>query len=248
VARFLIVAACLTCLAGCSSATKLSDLWPPNNSDASASEASAADSGGFKLSDLWKPKGSDAASDSPAANSGEQKMNNLWTPKNSDGSKWGVDNSDGPTGSVSVTPAEAGPGAPVAPLAKPGLLGGDPHDDLQLAKKYFRANNYGLAEKAFRSAVEQHPHDAEAWVGLAASYDRLHRFDLADRAYQEAIRLVGRTPEILNNLGFSYLLRGDYARAQKIFREALIKDPANPYIQANLRLLEESGREGKAVQ
>jgi len=153
------------------------------------------------------------------------------------------------TGSVVVQPAEPGPsGEPFAPLAKPGLLGDDPNDDLQRGKRYFRSNNFGLAEQSFRTAAEKHPRDAEAWVGLAASYDRLHRFDLADRAYQEAIRLVGRTPEILNNLGFSYLLRGDYARAQKIFREALIKDPANPYIQANLRLLEESGREGKAVQ
>jgi tetratricopeptide (TPR) repeat protein len=153
------------------------------------------------------------------------------------------------TGSIVVQPAEPGPsGEPFAPLAKPGLLGDDPNDDLQRGKRYFRSNDFGLAEQSFRTAAEKHPRDAEAWVGLAASYDRLHRFDLADRAYQEAIRLVGRTPEILNNQGFSYLLRGDYARAQKTFREALIKDPANPYIQANLRLLEDSGREGKAVQ
>jgi len=143
VARVLIVvAACLTWLGGCSSATKLSDLWTSKGSEASSG---------------------------PATDAGET------------------------TGSVAVQPAEPGPsGEPVAPPAKPGLLGDDPHDDLQLAKKYFRSNNYGLAEKSFRSAVEKHPRDAEAWVGLAASYDRLHRFDLADRAYQEAIRIVGR--------------------------------------------------------
>jgi Flp pilus assembly protein TadD len=148
-----------------------------------------------------------------------------------------------------VQPAEPGPsGEPIAPLAKPGLLGDDPHDDLQLAKKYFRSNNYGLAEKRFRSAVEKHPRDAEAWVGLAASYDRLHRFDLADRAYQEAIRIVGPTAEILNNQGFSYMLRGDYARAHKKLDEAQAKDPASPYVAANMRLLEDSYRAGKAVQ
>jgi tetratricopeptide (TPR) repeat protein len=153
------------------------------------------------------------------------------------------------TGSVVVPPAEPGPsGEPVAPLAKPGLLGDDPNDDLQRGKRYFHSNNFGLAEQSFRSAAEKHPRDAEAWVGLAASYDRLHRFDLADRAYQEAIRLIGRTPEILNNQGFSYMLRGDYARAQKTLREAQLKDPTNPYIQANVRLLEDSGREGKAIQ
>ena len=148
-----------------------------------------------------------------------------------------------------VQPAEPGPsGEPVAPLSSPALLGDDPNDDLALGKKYFRSNNFGLAEHSFRSAVEKHPRDAEAWVGLAASYDRLHRFDLADRAYVEATRIVGPTPEILNNQGFSYMLRGDYERARKKLDEAQNRDPGNPYIQANMRLLQDSYREGKAVQ
>jgi Tfp pilus assembly protein PilF len=191
-ARVLIaVAACLTCLGGCSTSTKLSDLGKPDDSLASADS----------------------------------------------------------TGSVVVSPAEPGPsGEPVAPLSKPGLVGDDPNDDVQLGKKYFRANNFGLAEKSFRSAAEKHPRDAEAWVGLAASYDRLHRFDLADRAYAQAIRIIGPTTELLNDQGFSYMLRGDYARAHKTLEEAQARDPANPYVQANLRLLEDSYRQGKAVQ
>jgi tetratricopeptide (TPR) repeat protein len=153
------------------------------------------------------------------------------------------------TNSIVTQPAEPGPsGEPVAPLAKPGFLGDDPNDDLQTGKKYFRANNFGLAQRSFQSAVEKHPNDAEAWVGLAASYDRLHRFDLADRAYSQGIRLIGRTPEILNDQGFSFMLRGDYARAHKTLQEAQSKDPNNPYIQANLQLLEQSYRNGKSVQ
>jgi hypothetical protein len=153
------------------------------------------------------------------------------------------------TGTVVTQPAEPGPaGEPVAPLSKPGHLGDDPNDDLQLGKRYFRSNNFGLAEKSFRSAVEKHPDDAEAWLGLAASYDRLRRFDLADRAYNQAIRLVGPTAEILNDQGFSYMLRGDYARARKKLEEAQARDPANPYVQANMQLLRESYRSGKSVQ
>jgi Tfp pilus assembly protein PilF len=153
------------------------------------------------------------------------------------------------TGSVKTPPAEPGPsGEPVAPLAAPGLLGDAPDDDLQQGKRYFRANNFGLAEKSFRAALGHHPNDAEAWVGLASTYDRLHRFDLADRAYAQAIRLIGPTPEILNNQGFSYMLRGDYARARQKLMEAQKKDPANPYVRANLELLEESAGEGKSVQ
>jgi Tfp pilus assembly protein PilF len=153
------------------------------------------------------------------------------------------------TGSITTQPAEPGPsGEPVAPLAKPGFLGDDPNDDLQLGKKYFRSNNFGLAERNFQSAVQKHPNDAEAWVGLAASYDRLRRFDLADRAYSQAMSLIGRTPELLNDQGFSYMLRGDYGRAHKMLQEAQAKDPGNPYVQANLQLLEQSYRDGKSIQ
>jgi tetratricopeptide (TPR) repeat protein len=153
------------------------------------------------------------------------------------------------TGTVVVPPAEPGPsGELAAPLAKPGLFGDDPNDELSLGKKYFRSNNFGLAERHFRKAVESRPRDGESWMGLAASYDRLHRFDLADRAYAEAIRIVGATPEILNNQGFSYMLRGDYARAHKKLEQAQEKDPGNPYVQANMKLLQDSSLKGKAVQ
>ena len=125
------------------------------------------------------------------------------------------------------------------------LLGTDPNDDLSLGKKHFRNNNFGLAEQHFRRAVELHPQDAEAWMGLAASYDRLRRFDLADRAYEQATRIAGPTVEILNNQGFSYMLRGDYRRALKTLKVAEAKDPGNKFVQNNLRLLAESSKKGK---
>jgi Flp pilus assembly protein TadD len=130
----------------------------------------------------------------------------------------------------------------------PGLLGSDPYDELSLGKKYFRSNNYGIAEKHFRRAAESHPRDAEAWLGLAASYDRLRRFDLADRAYGQAVGILGPTAEILNNQGYSYMLRGDYKRAHAALVAAQRKDPTNKYVENNLRLLEESYRKGKAIQ
>lgn len=137
---------------------------------------------------------------------------------------------------------------PLGVPAQPGLLGSDPNDDLSLGKKFYRSSNFGLAEKHFRRAVEGHPRDAEAWLGLAASYDRLRRFDLADRAYGQAIGIVGPTVEILNNQGYSYMLRGDYKRARDKLALAQRKDPANRFVQNNLRLLEASVRNGKAIQ
>jgi Flp pilus assembly protein TadD len=133
---------------------------------------------------------------------------------------------------------------PLAPGAQ--VMGEDPKDDLSLGKRHYKEQNYGLAEKHFRKAVEAQPRTAEAWIGLAASYDRLRRFDLADRAYEQAINLIGPTPELLNNQGFSYLLRGDYKLARKKLAAAQAKDPDSKYIQNNIDLLNEvsSGKKG----
>jgi Flp pilus assembly protein TadD len=133
------------------------------------------------------------------------------------------------------------------PPATPQMLGADPNDDLSIGKKYFRQGSYGLAERHFRKAVELHPRDAEAWVGLAAAYDRLRRFDLADRAYDQAVGLLGPTPAILNNRGYSYMLRGDHKRARTTLMSAQARDPGNPYIANNLQMLDESARKAKAI-
>src|SRR5580698_3765518 len=184
-----------------------------------------------KFGDLLKPNSSTAANDTATNDAGN-----------------GAQPAE-VTGSFTTQPAEPGPsGEPVAPLSKPGHVGDDPNDDLQLAKRYFRSNNFGQAEKSFRTAVEKRPNDAEAWVGLAATYDRLHRFDLADRAYTQAIQIVGETAEILNDQGFSYMLRGDYTRAHKKLQQAQAKDPSNPYVHANMQLLEEAYHDGSAIQ
>jgi len=139
------------------------------------------------------------------------------------------------------------PGAQPDAVPK-GLVGNDPHDDLNLGKKQFRAANFGLAETYFRRSVELHPRDLESWVGLAASYDRLRRFDLADRAYDQAAKIGGPSAELLNNWGYSYMLRGDYRRARETLLKARALEPGNPYVKNNLELLEASFREGRAVQ
>ncbi len=154
-------------------------------------------------------------------------------------------NGEETTGSIAVPVTGPGPGQTPAST---GVLGDDPKDDLNLGKKHYRENSFGLAEQHFRRAVELGPNSVEAWVGLAASYDKLRRFDLADRAYGQALRLAGPTSEILNNQGYSYLLRGDRRRARAKLLEAQAKDPGNPYIQNNLDLLDESLRKGAAVK
>lgn len=125
------------------------------------------------------------------------------------------------------------------------LRGNNAQDDIKLGKKHYREQNFGLAERHFRRAVEAAPQNAEAWMGLAASYDRLRRFDLADRAYNQALAIVGPTPELLNNHGYSYILRGDYKNARIKLAAAKAKAPGNKYVQNNIDLLEDSIRNAR---
>jgi len=110
---------------------------------------------------------------------------------------------------------------------------------LAKAKLHFNNDDYGLAEKYYRQAVEENPNLTEAWMGLAASYDRLRRFDLAVRAYKVVIKQTGYTTAIHNNLGYHHYLQGDVAKARKHFNAALAKDPGNPYVLNNLEMREQ---------
>lgn len=141
--------------------------------------------------------------------------------------------------SESVLQSNATPPTPT--IQQPANLQYYPSDEpLRLALEHFDRGNYGIAERYFRDAVEKAPRDVTAWVGLAATYDRIGRFALADRAYNSAIKLGGYTTEILNNQGYSYMLRGDYKTARKKFLQAYARDPDNPTIVNNLRLLDNS--------
>jgi Flp pilus assembly protein TadD len=153
------------------------------------------------------------------------------------------------TGSLRQGPADAQPEVAAKGSAKGKRSSGkDAEDELAFGKKHFDAGNFTLAERHFRRAVELHPRDLEAWLGLAASYDRLRRFELADRAYDQAVKVAGPTAEILNNRGYSYMLRGDAKRARETLLEAQGKDPGNTYIKNNLELLEANLRKGRATQ
>lgn len=116
------------------------------------------------------------------------------------------------------------------------------NEPLKAGLEQFKKGNYGLSERYFRDAVEKNPRDAPAWIGLAASYDRLARYELADRAYASAIRLNGETTEILNNQGYSYMLRGNFKAAYAKLQQAYKKEPDNPTVLNNIKLLKSAGR------
>ena len=228
--------ACLLWLNGCETSTKLGDLFQ-SKTDTTASAPPASES---------SSKVDDTTATVPPASNFPPKLSELFQPKTDTTASVVPPPDAGPVTTGKIKPL---PGSDLQPDAVPkGLLGNDPNDDLNLGKKQFRAANFGLAEQYFRRAVELHPRDLEAWVGLAASYDRLRRFDLADRAYDQAIKIAGPTAAILNNQGYSYMLRGDYRRARATLLQAQTQDPGNPYIKNNLDLLEASFKKGRAIQ
>lgn len=129
----------------------------------------------------------------------------------------------------------------LANAIEPPVYGSLPSEKLlDKGKEHYQNGDYGLAEVAFRKAIEEDRNNSDAWLGLAASYDRLRRFDLAERAYRVLTRLAGRTPVVLNNLGYHYMLRGDYASARKMLAAARQAEPDNLFVQNNLSLLGEA--------
>ena len=122
-----------------------------------------------------------------------------------------------------------------APEAPNGV---DPADDLAMAKKSYRERNFGLAEQAYRRAVEKSPSNAEAWLGLGATHDQLGRFDLADRDYAQVEKRAGVGFALLNNRGYSYMMRGDLKRARADFKRALALRPESDFVRNNLRELD----------
>jgi Flp pilus assembly protein TadD len=60
--------------------------------------------------------------------------------------------------------------------------------------------------------------------------------------------LAGETAEILNNQGYSYMLRGNVSAARTKLRRAYKRDPGNPTIANNLRILDSYSRSTRREQ
>lgn len=149
-------------------------------------------------------------------------------------------------GPMSVGPDNTATTASIQPRDPDDIQYVPSNEPLKAGLEQFKKGNYGLSERYFRDAVEKNPRDAPAWIGLAASYDRLARYELADRAYASAIRLDGETTEILNNQGYSYMLRGNYKAAYAKLQQAYKKEPDNPTVLNNIKLLKSAEQSGRA--
>jgi Flp pilus assembly protein TadD len=141
-----------------------------------------------------------------------------------------------PAGCASFTDLSKEPMPYIEPGYSNRLFNGD--ENTRAGRAYYIQGDFGLAEQAYRRAVEATPQNGEAWLGLASSYDRLNRYDLADHAYANARRLGGSGVALLNNEGYSMMLRGNTRQARVLLLRARRLDPGNVVVANNLAVLD----------
>ncbi len=135
-------------------------------------------------------------------------------------------------------------------------IAGDTNAELVLAEVARQTKRWGEAEKIFRHVLEVQPHNREAASGLAAvlvatgrakearhfaavAPEAVYVPNPADIARQQAAALAEQARAAVN--------RGDTRGALQAYREAMTRDPANPWFKLDYaRLLSRVGDRGGA--
>lgn len=101
---------------------------------------------------------------------------------------------------------------------------GSNDDRVMLADALIRANDWAKAE-AVLAAIPPTHETFERYRLEAMVADSKKQWKKADSFYEIAAGLTTKPSGVLNNWGYSKLTRGEYARAEKLFIEALTYDP-----------------------
>ena len=116
-----------------------------------------------------------------------------------------------------------------------------------LGALYLKKSNFDEAEQWLLAGYAVNAQDLSILKNLA----KLYRVTQNTQAYQyyvdQTLHLQEFSPEALNSLATEMLNQHLYSEAESYCLKALAADPANPYIQANLALIENArGESGKA--
>jgi tetratricopeptide (TPR) repeat protein len=106
----------------------------------------------------------------------------------------------------------------------------DPNDHItqyDIGLVYYYRERYDLAIPHFEKAIQLRPDFAPAINSLGNTYSALGNWDKAIESYQKIIEDVfyGTPHFALSNMALAYYQKGDYARAEKYFLEALKLNP-----------------------
>ncbi|AVO36783.1 tetratricopeptide repeat protein [Pukyongiella litopenaei] len=103
------------------------------------------------------------------------------------------------------------------------MPGATASDKVDLADALIRTGSWSRAEKTL--AAVPPTHETFKRYRLAAMVaDANEEWDKADDFYETAIGLTTRPAGVMNNWGYSLLSRGDYARAERLFSDAIRQD------------------------
>jgi tetratricopeptide (TPR) repeat protein len=95
---------------------------------------------------------------------------------------------------------------------------------LNLGLVYSDLGKYDDAAAALTVATQLKPESAMAWWSLGLAEQKRKRLDAAIAALGKA-REISPTPPRISDLGVAYRDKGDLAKAESLFREALAKEP-----------------------
>lgn len=131
-----------------------------------------------------------------------------------------------------------------------------PERDTALARRHIergieamRAHDLGLAEAAFRAALEADAFSGVAHNNLGKVYYHQHRLYHAAQEFQYAARLLPHHPEPRNNLGLVLEAAGQLDEAVEEYNRALAAQPDNPQLLGNLiRARVRRGDKGKEMK
>ena len=90
-----------------------------------------------------------------------------------------------------------------------------------------RAQKTNEALPIFLDLAKQYPDDRMVQMLLGQVYTNLGKLDEANAAFEKAIKLDGSTPRVYTFLGNIELLKGNYAKAQELFKASLAKQVKN---------------------
>ncbi len=119
-----------------------------------------------------------------------------------------------------------------------------------LGLAYMMKKHYAQAIKHFKRAIELKPDYSPAKNNLGALYLAMENWDAAIEILTQVTKdLLYATPHFpLTNLGYAYFKKGDYAKAESYYKQALEIEPNYPLaLQGLARIYMKTGRPAKAA-
>jgi tetratricopeptide (TPR) repeat protein len=91
----------------------------------------------------------------------------------------------------------------------------------QLARNFFDQGEYEKALKTYQQLLEQNPGNPMLFEGVVSSYQQLENFEEAEKLLYEKLNNSANNPNVLIELGHNFDLKGNDAKANQFYEEAL---------------------------